>query len=230
VLRIPVMRHHLVVYGAALHKAVEMFFKRQLRGSPMEEAELLSTFEHHWRSEGFLTREHEALRLAQGREVLHRFYARQQAQPEQPTLIEERFKFLLDDLLVVGRWDRVDRRGDEVVIIDYKSSEIRDQQTADQRTRNSLQLAVYALAWRTLHGRLPTQVELRFLETEVTGRAQVSEEDVERTKSFLRAAARGIRAQDFHAQPQEFACRWCAFQPICPFAFQSPLTNPPGKG
>ncbi|MBI2104631.1 MAG: ATP-dependent helicase [Candidatus Omnitrophica bacterium] len=222
ILKIPVLRHHLVVYGAALHKAVETFFKRQLQGSPMDEAELLRAFEAHWRSEGFLTREHEELRLAQGRETLRRFFAQQRETPERPTLIEERFRFQFEDLLVVGRWDRVDRRGDEVVIIDYKSSEVNDQGAADRRTRESLQLALYALAWRALHGQPPTRVELRFLETGVVGRAQFSDADLERAASRLRDAARGIRAQDFHAQPQEFACRWCAFQPICPFAFQSP--------
>ena len=188
----------------------------------MDEAELLRAFEAHWRSEGFLTREHEELRLAQGREALRRFFAKQREAPEQPTFIEERFRFQLEDLLVVGRWDRVDRVGEEVIIIDYKSSEVSDQEAANRRTRESLQLALYALAWRTLHGQLPTRVELRFLETGVVGQAQFSEADLERAASRLREAARGIRAQDFHAEPQEFACRWCAFQPICPFAFQSP--------
>ena len=221
VLRIPVMRHHLVVYGAALHKAVELFFTHQLHGTPVEEADLLAAFERHWSAEGFLTREHEELRLSQGRDTLRRFYARQQAHPEHPTLIEEKFKFPLDDLLVVGRWDRVDCQGDEVVIIDYKSSDIHDQKTADRRTRDSLQLLIYALAWQTLHGRPPTRVELRFLGTDVTGRATFSEQDMERAKQHLRNAARGIRARSYHAQPEEFACHWCAFQSICPFAFQS---------
>jgi len=220
ILRLPVMRHHLVVYGTALHKAVEAFFKRRLEGASMPEAELLAVFEQTWRSEGFLTREHEELRLAQGRETLRRFFARQQADPEQPTLIEERFRFQLDDLLVSGRWDRVDRHGEETVIIDYKSSEVHDQQTADRKTRESLQLLVYALAWRTLHGVMPARVELRFLETDMTGRARFTEEDLERGKALLKRAAYGIRAQDFHAEPQEFACRWCAFQSICPSAFQ----------
>jgi DNA helicase-2/ATP-dependent DNA helicase PcrA len=220
ILKIPVMRHHLVVYGAALHKAVETFFKRQLQGTTMNEAELLTTFEHHWSSEGFLTREHEELRLTQGREALRRFYARQQLVPERPSLIEEKFKFKLDDLLVVGRWDRVDLREDEVVIIDYKSSEVHDQGAADRRTRGSLQLLLYALAWHTLHGQIPTRVELRFLETDVIGQARFTPQDLERAKTLLQEAAQGIRAHDFHAQPQEFACRWCAFQSICPFAFQ----------
>ena len=221
VLRIPVLRHHLVVYGSALHKSVEAFFIRVLAGSPMDEGELLDTFERHWHSEGFLSREHEELRLAQGRETLRRFFARQQHHPEHPALIEEKFKFPLDDLLIVGRWDRVDRAGEEAIIIDYKSSEVRDQETADRRTRDSLQMLVYALAWRTLHGRPPQRVELRFIETDITGCAQFTEDDFERARTVLRQAARGIRAQTFPAKPQEFACRWCAFQSICPFAFQA---------
>jgi DNA helicase-2/ATP-dependent DNA helicase PcrA len=222
VLKIPVMRHHLVVYGAALHKAVEAFFTRQRDGQPMSEAELLKIFEASWSSEGFLTREHETLRLSQGRETLRRFYARQQETPERPSLIEERFKLQLEDILLVGRWDRVDRQGDEVVIIDYKSSDVQDQAAADRRARESLQLLFYALAWRELHGAPPTRVELRFLETGVTGRAQFAEEDLERAKALLRDAAAGIRSSAFRATPQEFACRWCAFQSICPYAFQAP--------
>ena len=220
VLRIPVMRHHLVVYGAALHKAVEVFFKQRLQGQEMTEAELLNIFERAWSAEGFLTREHEQLRLAQGRRTLQRFHAQQQRAPETPTLIEEKFKFPLENLLVVGRWDRVDRSGDEVVIIDYKSSNVENQEVADRRTRESLQLLVYALAWSVLDGTPPARVELRFLETDLTGRAQFTERDFDRAKHLLAQAAQGIRAKDFHAQPQEFACKWCAFQAICPFAFQ----------
>ncbi len=221
ILRIPAMRHHVVIYGAALHSAIEQFFKRQLQGMAMREAELLVAFEQAWVSEGFLTREHEQLRLEQGRQTLRRFYAAQQATPEHPTLIEEKFRFALDDLFVTGRWDRVDLQGDDAIIIDYKSSDIRDQAAADRRTRESLQLLVYALAWQTLHGRLPSRVELRFLETGLTGQAHPTDDDMDRTRQLLRTAARGIRSQDFHPKPNEFACQWCAYQSICPAAFQS---------
>ena len=221
ILKIPVMRHHLVVYGSALHKAIEGFFTRRLKGETMSEAELVRIFEQEWRSEGFLTRQHETLRLSQGRETLRRFFAQQQANPEQPALIEERFKFPLDDLLVVGRWDRVDRSGEDVVIIDYKSSEVSEQVAADKRARESMQLLIYALAWHTIHGQLPARVELRFLETGLTGTATFDEDDLEQARTYLREAARGIRAHDFHAKPQEFACHWCAYQSICPEAFQA---------
>ena len=221
VLKLPVMRHHLVAYGTALHKAVETFYKRQLKGEPMGQEELLGVFERAWRSEGFLTREHEELRLAQGRAVLQRFFAQQQAHPEHPAMIEQPFKFPLDDLLIAGRWDRVDRHGEDAVIIDYKSTDIQDQAAADRRTKASLQLLVYALAWHTLEGRLPLRVELRFLEPGLIGQAAVTDSDLERARAFLRQAGQGIQAGKFPAVPDEHNCRWCAFQSICPFAFRA---------
>ena len=40
VLRVPVAPHHALVYGAALHKAVQIFHHRHARGHVMTEAEL----------------------------------------------------------------------------------------------------------------------------------------------------------------------------------------------
>ena len=149
---------------------------------------------------------------------MRNFFRQQQEHPERPWLIEEKFSFPLDDFVVTGRWDRVDREGEEAVMIDYKSSEIDDQAHANRRVRDSLQMAVYALAWKTLHGRPPQQLQLRFLETGLIGRAVLTDEDLDATKERLRQTARRIRALDFHPQPDVFSCRWCAYQTICPFA------------
>jgi len=218
VVRLPVLRHHLVIYGAALHKAVEEFFKARLAGRPVTEAQVVRTFELAWHSEGFLTRAHEERRLEQGREVLRRFFRQQQERPEAPTMIEQKFAFPLDDNVVVGRWDRVDCREGETVIIDYKSSEVRDQRTADRRAAESLQMRIYALAWQTLHGNLPARMELRFLDTGIIGTTVFTVEDLEACRQLIRDAATGIRAHRFEARPQEFACHWCAFQEVCPAA------------
>ena len=69
-----------------------------------------------------------------------------------------------------------------------------------------------------IHGHLPRRLELRFLETGLTGRADVTENDLEDTKARLREVAKGLRAMDFHAEPQEFSCRWCAYQAVCSFS------------
>ena len=73
VLRVPIAPHHSIVYGAALHQAVQEFHRRQARGYLMTEDELLAAFDRAWSNEGFLTREHEEARLAAGRAALRRF-------------------------------------------------------------------------------------------------------------------------------------------------------------
>jgi len=222
ILRVPVMRHHRVIYGSAVHKAVEEYFKRTLRGDPVSEADLHAVLENNWSSEGFLTREHESLRLAQARGALSRFYANQQAHPEKPSLIEERFKFALEpDILVSGRWDRVDGAGSDAVMIDYKTSDIRQQAQADKRARESFQLLIYALAWQRLFGVLPAESQLRFLETGLIGTVVFDPDDMERAQELLLTVAQGIRENNFQAKPNEKECQRCAFAAICPSAYPS---------
>ena len=63
VLRVPLAPHHAIVYGAALHKAVQLFHHRHARGHVMSEAELDEVFDSAWSNEGFVSREHEEARL-----------------------------------------------------------------------------------------------------------------------------------------------------------------------
>ncbi len=109
VVRIPVAPHHSLIYGAALHRAVQEFHRRQARGEIMTEAELDAAFVAAWSSEGFLTREHEDARLAAGKAALRRF-RQDQLRPDAvvPAYVERDFSFSLDGDRVRGRWDRVD--------------------------------------------------------------------------------------------------------------------------
>ncbi|MEX1172275.1 MAG: ATP-dependent DNA helicase [Chloroflexota bacterium] len=109
VLRIPLAPHHAIVYGAALHKAVQLFHHRHARGHVMSEAELDEVLDSAWTSEGFISREHEEARLAAGRASLRRFREEQlQSDAVIPTYVEREFSFMLDGDRVRGRWDRVD--------------------------------------------------------------------------------------------------------------------------
>jgi DNA helicase-2/ATP-dependent DNA helicase PcrA len=109
VLRVPIAPHHSIVYGSALHQAVQEFHRRQARGNLMTEEELLAAFDRAWSNEGFLTREHEEARLAAGRAALRRF-REEQLQPGTivPAYVEREFSFSLDGDRVRGRMDRVD--------------------------------------------------------------------------------------------------------------------------
>jgi DNA helicase-2/ATP-dependent DNA helicase PcrA len=120
VVRVPTTPHHSMIYGSALHKAVQEFHRSQSRGKPLTETELLAVFDASWSNEGFVSREHETARLEAGREALRRF-RESQLQPGSvvPAWVEREFAFALGGDRVRGRFDRVD-----IVPVAARSSEV----------------------------------------------------------------------------------------------------------
>jgi DNA helicase-2/ATP-dependent DNA helicase PcrA len=221
VLRVPIRRHHTVVYGETLHRAIEHYLRRRAAGLFTPLPDLLEVFDREWRNEGFLTWQHEAARKDAGRAALARFWHEEETSGTRPAHVEREFGFALPHDAgpgrVRGRWDRVDEPPEGAVIVDYKSSDVREPERADARAAESLQLKVYALAWREMFGRLPARVELSFLEPGLVGRHVPSEDDLAAALDAIRAAAAGIRARRFAASPSYQACRFCAYNQICPY-------------
>jgi DNA helicase-2/ATP-dependent DNA helicase PcrA len=246
VVRVPVAPHHAMIYGSALHKAVQEFHRRHARGDVMTEGELFESFDRAWTNEGFLSREHEEARLQSGRAALRRF-REDQLLPGAviPAWVERDFAFVLDGDRVRGRWDRVDiepageavspAEGDlgaphadvvtptlpllgreRVTITDYKSSDVRDPARARQRARDSLQLQIYAMGYEALTGRLPDAVQLHFLDSGLVGRAEVDPKRLARARAQIAKAAAGMRARDFTPKPDPLSCSYCPFREICP--------------
>jgi ATP-dependent DNA helicase UvrD/PcrA len=249
VLRVPTAPHHSLIYGAALHAAVQQFHRRQAHGDVMTEAELAAAFESAWTNDGFLSREHEAARLEAGRAALHRF---RDAQLEPgaviPAWVEREFSFSLGGDRIRGRMDRVDiepadgspqpsaelalaaasARADvieptfellgreRVTITDYKSSDVRDPVRARQRTRDSLQLQIYAMAYEAMTGRLPDAVQLYFLDSGLASRVEVDAKRLDKARARIATAAAGIRARNYEPKPGPLACTYCPFREICP--------------
>jgi DNA helicase-2/ATP-dependent DNA helicase PcrA len=219
VIRIPTPPSHPLVYGRALHAAVQAFHRRQMASAEMSLEELLAELDANWDSIGFLTREHEEARRESARAALSRFWHEQQLDPARPAAVEQEFVFLLGRDRVRGRYDRVDVEADgRVIITDYKSSDVRDPATAARRARESLQLSIYALAYEAQHGKLPDELSLHFLDSGLVGRSEATEKRLERAQEKIGAAAEGIRAGRFEATPQPMRCGFCPFREICPDA------------
>jgi DNA helicase-2/ATP-dependent DNA helicase PcrA len=246
VLRVPLAPHHAIIYGAALHKAVQMFHHRHAKGHVMSEAELYEVFDSAWSNEGFMSRDHEEARLTSGRDALRRF-REAQLLPDAviPTYVEREFAFTLGGDRVRGRWDRVDvvplEEGsapgagtvgepsadvvsptlgmlgpERVTITDYKSSDVRDPAKARQRARESLQLQIYAMGYEAMTGRLPDAIALHFLESGLIGEVEVDPKRLARARERIASAAAGMRARDYTPKPEYLACTYCAFRDICP--------------
>jgi RecB family exonuclease len=142
---------------------------------------------------------------------------------DEPLGVERTVALKTDRLAVSGRIDRLDHRGDELVVVDYKTG--RHVLSTDD-ARGSLALAIYAMAAARTMRRACTRVELHHLPTgevvvwehsEATlarhlGRAhEIAAEAVE-----ARAAAdTGDRDDAFPPRPGQL-CTWCDFVAHCP--------------
>ena len=222
ILRVPLLTHHGLVYGHAVHEAVRHMFEARLAGHAFSADELVAAFKSSWVSEGFLSRTHEEQRLVAGEAALRRFHAEEAKAPWSPTAVEQDFAFYVGRNRVVGRYDLVLDQDSHVTVVDFKTGDVQTQEKATARAKESLQLDVYALAWLRTKGRLPDRVELRFLESGLTAGRRPTREDVDGAEARIDAAASAIRRRDFAPRPTFAACGQCPFRDICPHTVSTP--------
>jgi RecB family exonuclease len=137
----------------------------------------------------------------------------------EPIGIERTVAMRTDRIAVSGRIDRLDRRGDELVIVDYKTG--RHVLSTDD-ARGSLALAIYALAAaRTLRLRCAA-VELHHLPSGDVIRWDHTDESLarhlQRAEDIAMEAAAAEASGDADAFPPRPGpmCGWCDFAAHCP--------------
>ncbi|MCL6647889.1 MAG: ATP-dependent helicase [Chloroflexi bacterium] len=104
--------------------------------------------------------------------------------------------------------------GEEVVLVDFKTSENRPPLEAHQN-----QLRLYALACRRL-GYKPAALYIHDLDADDGGRIEVPEDDASR-ESFARhveGLVEGIRSARFEPNPAPATCRGCDLRTFCPYS------------
>ncbi len=236
VLKVPIMTHHSVIYGSAIHKAIEEYYVRKKAGMKVAADDLIEVFNNNWRSEGFITREHEDKRRSQGEKSLRAFFSREEANGILPDKVEAKFEIPMKDLgvKVRGRFDAVfklpitnskqiyesaneDTNNKEIIEIrDFKTSEVESQKQADKKARSNRQLAIYALAKGTETGVIP-EVSLYFVDSGLIGKVEKKEKDLDRTKEEILKVVEGIKKENFKPAPGYQECSRCAYREICPF-------------
>ena len=183
----------------------------------MKVEELLSWFSMFWDDAGFLSKTHEQKRYDAGRLALKAFYLRAEKEPL-PVSSEKEFKFAVGKNIIRGRFDAIFESGDKVEVVDFKTSNVKKQDEADDRTKKSTQLATYSLALRAMTGKLPDEVHLYFVESGLVGTYVPTEKSADKAEAEIEKAIIGIRARNYEATPQLFTCKYCPFKYYCPKA------------
>jgi RecB family exonuclease len=207
--------------GSAVHLALSRWWSEPIdRRTPATARALV---DRAWSSDGFVD-EAQAVRFRDHAGDMVARYVATLDPHDEPVGVERTVATRTGALAVSGRVDRVDRRGDELVVVDYKTG--RSVLTVDD-ARGSLALALYALACQRTLRRQCTAVELHHLPTGRVARFDHTEESLARHLSRAEAigaeavaAAEALRAG---GDPDELfpsrvgrVCGWCDFVRACP--------------
>ncbi|WP_344684311.1 PD-(D/E)XK nuclease family protein [Saccharopolyspora taberi] len=205
--------------GAVVHNVLRAFF--ELRPEKRSSEQLPALLRHYWKSDGF----GDAEQIARYRERAHgwlRSYVERLDADETPLAVERWVSAPMGSIIAEGRVDRIDERDGELVVVDYKTG--RHALTVDD-ARNSLALALYALAARRNLRKPCRRVELHHLpsgrdvgwdHTDESLREQLDR--AERLAGELQAATdawedRGDR--DAFPPLTGRHCSWCDFRAHC---------------
>ncbi|MEV5559624.1 PD-(D/E)XK nuclease family protein [Nonomuraea wenchangensis] len=153
----PAWAHNSV--GASVHNALAGWWREPYeRRTPLTAAVLLT---NGWITEGFRDAEQSGRWLARARDLVSGYVATLDPADE-PVGVERTVATRTKVIALSGRIDRLDRRGDELVVVDYKTG--RRPLTQDD-ARGSLALAAYAVAASSMLRTPCHEVELHHLPT-----------------------------------------------------------------
>ncbi|WP_031166722.1 RecB family exonuclease [Streptosporangium roseum] len=224
--------------GVSVHNALAAWWREPYaRRTPVTAAVLVT---RGWINEGFRDAEQSAAWRDRAREMTAGYVASLDPSDE-PVGVERTVAARTSVIAVSGRVDRLDRRGDELVVVDYKTG--RRPLTADD-ARSSLALAVYAVASSRVMHRPCHRVELHHLPTGTI--AEWEHTDASLARHLSRAEDIAVEASDAEDRYRDWSgtartrgadrtppsvppeidalfppkpgplCSWCDFRRHCP--------------
>jgi RecB family exonuclease len=180
--------------------------------------------ERNWQHLGFRDAAQSERARATTAGWVRRYLADQVDPAREPLGVERTVATFSSRLAVSGRIDRVDERGAELVVVDYKTGR---SVSTDDEARGSPALAAYVLGVRRTLRRPCRRVELHHLPSGTVAAFEHTDESLqrhleraERTADDIVAAtdtlSAGADADDVFPPAPSPGCAWCDFRRHCP--------------
>jgi RecB family exonuclease len=217
--------------GASVHTALRSWYS--LPAKRRDPSVLPSLLKATWVGEGYRDE-------AQEREVFRRALGWLEAYvagldpADEPIGVERVVAARTATLALSGRVDRLDQRGDELVIVDYKTGRF---EPTDDDARGSRALALYAFAAERVFRRRCRRVELHHLPTGTVAAHEHTEESLGRHLRRAEDTAQDIVAAEtavaegaspdaaFPTTPGTW-CSWCDYKKSCPAGAEALARDP----
>jgi hypothetical protein len=124
-----------------------------------------------------------------------------------------------EHVTISGRIDRLDERGEELVVVDYKTGR---RVPTDDEARTSRALAIYALITSRSLRRPAFEVQLHHVPSGVVAIHRHTPESLARQLSRVDAIGRDIAVAEDSGAVEDFPtapgplCGWCDYRDLCP--------------
>lgn len=217
--RIPVSEPPQMAMGTAVHGALERFARSIQAGQKPSREDLLNYFEQEFEEVAKRSNELTELHHLQAKERLGTYFDTQPELSVAPLAVEQKFKLKIGEHTLSGKIDRVDRIGDQVRIIDYKTGKGKSSENSDDQkfADKSLQFSIYYLAATESLGWSVKELIFSYIYDNTNLATTRSKDDIPATKNRILEIASQIQQRNFEPKPGH-QCRWCEFRRICPAA------------
>jgi len=228
ILKIPTSGKPVFSFGKTMHSTLQKFFilVNSLKSSnqadlfsqqpkelaPPKLEELNKIYEETFIDDWYPDKKTKEDYFARGKASLKMFYdAYLQRLPEAINL-EYGFNLKIGDYSLRGQIDRIDKLGDGIKIVDYKTGKAKDKLSSEDKE----QLLIYQIAAQDVLKVKVNELSFYYLEE---GREETflgTEKELTKVKERVIDTISEIRKGYFPAKPSEL-CKYCDFNSICEF-------------
>ncbi len=219
-LRIPEADAPALSFGSSVHRALERFYKQIRDTGRGTQQELLDMFDASFIPVGYVNREQRVKEHQHGRRILSRYYEHFHPEHGDILTVENMFSLKLypdeeKQYVISGKVDRIDKKGERVEVIDYKTGKMPDE----AKLKKSLQLGMYALAvmdkqWLNI-AQDRIVVTYYYLDADKKFSLEGKLYDTTQVRDKIVDTLQLVERGEFPPQ-KGVHCDWCSFKPICP--------------
>jgi len=181
--------------------------------------EVVRIYEKNWIDEWYETKKQKDEYYKLGKKIIKEFYGGFSKNPPEilrikgELALELPFNLKIGEHTLFGVIDRIDKTGDGVAIIDYKTGKPKDKLDFESKE----QLLIYQIAAREVLGLKPERLVYYYLEDAKTVSFLGSEKDIEKQKIKMTEEIIKIKNSEFNPTPG-WQCQYCDFKDICDYA------------
>lgn len=222
-----------LLFGSAIHSALEHHLQRQLEGELSERSELLTIFLNEWKLRDgeqpdvpvrFNKSESEATQIELADRMLAAFLASPLAQPQGQILaVEEKLRGTLNARLpdLVARVDAIWLGLDALHVIDFKTLRSKWNHNKVNESADQLLLSHRLSQSMSLHMDLPIKLHFGVITKAKSPAVQLLDVHVPQTRihqvvSLIEQIWQAIQAGNFYPNPSQMNCSTCPFKSRCP--------------